>query len=237
MTPEEKAAAEKAAEESRSAEIAKTQAAARRAEIIEFAEIFKEGELARTMLLASESVTVDDVRVAIRAKQKPAAIETPTETAAETAARQGGVQLARTFPRVKLEAFKGPKCIRKRIPLRHASGSCASRDEDAIKYCRENGIALSRTQTGTDNTKGGFTVLPEFEQTIFELRLQYGVARNVTRRCSDGFGYKACHTPNRRLDGISGWSRWPRHVLDDDGRPVRARRSEVDGARESTRTS
>jgi hypothetical protein len=81
------------------------------------------------------------------------------------------------------------------------------RDENAIKYCRENGIALTRTQTGTDNTKGGFTVLPEFEQTIFDLRLQYGVARECCRCRSNGRRHKARHTPNRRIDGIRCRSR------------------------------
>lgn len=38
---------------------------------------------------------------------------------------------------------------------------------------------MTRTQSEGDNTKGGYTVLPEFEQTIFDLRLQYGVARRV----------------------------------------------------------
>jgi HK97 family phage major capsid protein len=177
MTPEEIAAAEAAAQEQRSTELA----VARRNEIVAFADIFGEGELAREMIIASNEVTVDDVRVAIRAKKQAAAPApvVPPEPAAQAAARQGGVQLARTFPRVQLKAFTGPDAQINAYRSGMHLAAVLLRDENAIKYCRENGIALTRTQTGTENTKGGFTVLPEFEQTIFDLRLQYGVARRV----------------------------------------------------------
>jgi HK97 family phage major capsid protein len=174
MTPEEIAAAAKAAEEQRSAELA----AARRSEIVAFADIFGEGDLAREMILASGETTIEDVRVAIRGKQKPAVVVPPVPPA-DQASREGGVQLARTMSRVQLKAFKGPNAQIDAYRSGMHLAAVLLRDENAIKYCRENGIALTRTQTGTDNTKGGFTVLPEFEQTIFDLRLQYGVARRV----------------------------------------------------------
>jgi hypothetical protein len=116
MTPEEIAAAA-AAEAQRTAAPAPVvdnpstglDVVLRTRSIVEFAEIFGEGDLARTMISASSEVTLDDVRVAIRAKQQaasPAAI-VPVMPAAQAAARQGGVQLARTIPRVQLKAFKG----------------------------------------------------------------------------------------------------------------------------------
>jgi hypothetical protein len=105
MTPEEIAAAEQAAREQRSAELA----VARRNEVVAFAEIFGEGDLARELLVASDEVSVDDVRTAIKAKRAatPATV-VPVEPAAQAAARQGGVQLARTIPRyATLRNFTG----------------------------------------------------------------------------------------------------------------------------------
>lgn len=149
-------------------------------EIVDFAEIFGQGDLARTMLAASAAVTLDDVRVAIRAAQPPT-VQGPVTPAVEQAARSGApVQLARTVSRVNLQAFKGEGAHDRAYRSGMHLAAVLLGDENARTYCRQHGIALTRIQSEGDNTKGGYTVLPEFEQTIFDLRLQYGVARRVT---------------------------------------------------------
>lgn len=147
---------------------------ARTKEIVAFAEIFGQGDLARNMIAASRDVTLDDVRAAIQAKQTPSTVVPP----APVETRQP-VQLARTVSRVQLKAFKGEGAQERAYRVGMHMAAMLLRDETAIRYCRENGISLTRVQTEGDNTKGGYTVLPEFEQTIFDLRLQYGVARRV----------------------------------------------------------
>ncbi|MEO8647752.1 MAG: hypothetical protein ABI539_01160, partial [Acidobacteriota bacterium] len=110
MTPEEIAAAAKAAEEQRSIELA----AARRDEIVAFGAIYPEyggPEIVRDMLLASEAITLDDVRTKIQAVRKAQPVVTiPVMDPHEQAAREnGGVQLARTVHRGHLKSFKGEK--------------------------------------------------------------------------------------------------------------------------------
>jgi HK97 family phage major capsid protein len=177
MTPEEKAAAEKAAQEARSAEIA-SQTAARRAEVVGFAEIFGEGDLAREMLLASEAVTIDDVRVAIRAKKKEqqTVVTVPVEPAASVAARNGGVQLARSVPRYgRVQNFSGENAAER--AYRFGQWFLAVRGrESAMKFCRDNGI-LIRTQSEGINENGGFLVPEEFGNDLIDLREQFGIAR------------------------------------------------------------
>jgi phage head maturation protease len=95
MTPEE-IAAKKAADEAatraaapavetRSAEAILAQ---RKKDIVAFADVFGEADLARTMTLASDEITLDDVRTAIQAKQKPSTI-VPGQTPADQAQREG----------------------------------------------------------------------------------------------------------------------------------------------------
>jgi HK97 family phage major capsid protein len=195
MTPEEIAAAA-AAEEARQAEVqrAATAAAAattetRSAELIAADEIrewgrnFDTPELATQYLRecqtadAAVAPTRDGFFAMVRAAQPPT-VKGPTISAIEQAARNGQqAQLARSVSRVNLKAFKGEGAHEQAYRCGMHLAALLLRDEDAIRFCRENGISLSRAQTGTDNTKGGYTVLPEFEQTIFELIVQYGIAR------------------------------------------------------------
>jgi phage head maturation protease len=189
MTPEEIAAAA-AAEAQRTAAPAAPVVDTRSADaeivqrtqaIVAFAEIFGQADLARTMIAASADVTLDDVRVAIRAKQPPT-VQIPAEPAAAAATRQGAptqhIELAHSVYRGgELKAFKGEKALERAHKVGMHLAAVLLRDDKAIAWCRERGIALTRAQSGNDNTAGGFTVIPEFEQTLFQLIIQYGMLR------------------------------------------------------------
>lgn len=51
------------------------------------------------------------------------------------------------------------------------------RNDRAQEWCRENGIAITRAQTESDNTAGGYLVPAEFGGIIDALIAQYGVIR------------------------------------------------------------
>lgn len=209
MTPEEIAAAAAAEEARRAQELAAANsnpAIAVARQITEWGTILGEPELARTHA-AMEGASVETFMAAVRAKQTPT-VPVPPESAASVAARTGGqgAQLARSVSRVNLEAFKGEGAHERAYRSGMHLAAVLLKDERAITYCRENGIALTRTQTEGDNTKGGYTVLPEFEQTIFDLRLQYGVARRVCDVVPMGSDTKIV---TRRTGGLTAYAVGP----------------------------
>lgn len=194
MTPEE-IAAQAAANEQRAATAAALAAPSataelvtRTREIVEFAEIFGEVELARTMIASSPSVTVDDVRVAIRAKQT-ATPATPAPLApADQAAREGGVvRLARTLPRYgTLRNFIGPDAAERAhrfgqwiLAMRGISAGMSGEGAFArsMNFCRDNGIVVTRAMSEGVNESGGFLVPEEFGNDLIDLREIYGVFR------------------------------------------------------------
>lgn len=148
-------------------------------EIIRFARIFGEEALARQMMLASSSVTVDDVRRAIRATQPPT-IRGPVEGAEELAARTGGprVEFARTVPRYgKLTAFQGNGAEERAYRfgqwiLGGPLGNSASR-----AWCQQNGLTVTRAQVEGINEKGGHVVPDEFGNDFVQLLEKYGAFR------------------------------------------------------------
>jgi HK97 family phage major capsid protein len=173
MTPEEIAAAAKAAEEKRSAELAAT----RRTEIVAFADIFGEGDLAREMILASEEITVDDVREAIRKKQKPATVVPPVPPAVQ-AAREGGIQLARTIPRyAKLNSFTGEGAAERAYRFGQFLMASVLGNTKSREFCAQNGIAIQRAMGESVNELGGYLVPDEFGNDLIDLREQFGVFR------------------------------------------------------------
>lgn len=179
MTPEEIAAA-KAAEAQRTAApapVVERSAAEIAREIVEFADIFKQGDLARSMIAASDQVTLDDVRVAIRSAQ-PTTVKGPTETAEEIAARNGGkVDLARVMPRHgAIKSFKGERAAEAAFRFGQWLLAGPLGDPKAKRYCEEHGITL-RTMNETVNEKGGFLVPDEFGNDLIDLREIYGVFR------------------------------------------------------------
>ncbi len=184
MTPEEIAAAAKAAEQ-RNAEVA----AARRAEVVAFADVYGEGDLARDLMLASDEVSVDDVRQAIKAKRaaQPATAQPAPLAPAAHASREGGVQLARTLPRYgTLRNFVGENAAERAhrfgqwvLAMRGVSASMQAEGAFArsLRFCNENGITVSRAMSEGVNESGGFLVPEEFGNDLIDLREQYGVFR------------------------------------------------------------
>lgn len=56
-------------------------------------------------------------------------------------------------------------------------------DAVAERYCKDQGIELSkRVMTSDDNTAGGYLVPDELEMAIIDLRAEYGVLRRLARR-------------------------------------------------------
>lgn len=166
-------------------------AVTRAKEIVEFAEIFGQGELARTMLAASDAVTLDDVRVAIRNAQ-PTSPAIPHEDPAAQAFRQGGVQPPNTqlatssYRGGALKAFKGDGGLERA----HRAGmfflATLGRNARALAFCQEKG--LIRAHSGELNSTGGVLVPDELDQNIIDLRIQYGTFRrnaNVAVMASD----------------------------------------------------
>ncbi len=163
----------------------------REAEIMDFAGIFgDEGrEIARDMIAASGSVTIEDVRSKIK-DHRAAANKTPqppVEQPQDAAKRQNpGVELARTLPRHgKVTAFKGERAAE--TAYRFGMSVLASGLYDpefelcrqARKFCQDHG--LTRAMGENVNETGGALVLPEFSNEIIDLREDMGVFRQLVK--------------------------------------------------------
>ncbi|MFT3745451.1 MAG: phage major capsid protein [Pyrinomonadaceae bacterium] len=152
-------------------------------EIVEFAEIFGEADLARNMIAASSAVTVDDVRSAIQSRRKAPALNPPPMDPRDVAFQQGGinrVEYARSIPRYgRLRSFTGPDAEQRahRFGQWVLAGPMGNRS--AQMWCQQNGVMLSRAaQIEGVNEKGGFTVPEEFGNDIVQLMEKYGVFRS-----------------------------------------------------------
>jgi HK97 family phage major capsid protein len=149
---------------------------ARAREITEMGEILGEAELARDHVVAGNDLAT--FRAAVAAKRKAAQPKTPTEDPEATAARQGGdTQLARVSSRVSLRAFKGEGGAALAHRFGHFLNASLFNAEQSRTFCREQGIALKRAQSESDNETGGFLVPTEFENVMIDLRLEYGIFR------------------------------------------------------------
>ena len=176
-------------------------------EIVEFAEVFGEADLARTMLAQSTNVSIEDVRTAIQAKRN-AANQAPSPAPlapAEQARQQGGVQLATTVYRGgPLKAFKGPEGQKQAFRAGMFLAAAIGRNQRAAQFCAENGIPVVRAHSGGTDSLGGFLVPDEFENVMIDLRIQYGVFRrnaNVVPMTTD------TKTRPRRTGGLTAYFR------------------------------
>ena len=157
-------------------------------EIGEWGEVLGEQEAAREYLRTTDAPTVDGFKASLRAKQ-PAPAAVPQMRAAEQAARQGGVELARSIPRYgTLKAFRGKDADLAAYRSGKFLQAVLTRDAGAMQYCREHGIRIERMHSGNTNEAGGFLVPEEFENAMIDLRVEYGVFRrnaNVVPMNSD----------------------------------------------------
>lgn len=183
---------------------AEAEAAQRTRSIVEFAEVFGQGDLARTMLAASPDVTLDDVRAAIKAAQPPTIMPPPADPV-EQARAQGIVQLATSVYRGgQLKAFKGTGGHEKAYRAGQFLLATIGRQDRAAAFCREHGIAIERAHSGGQNSLGGFLVPDEFDATMIDLRVEYGVFRrnaHVVPMSSD------TKSRPRRTGGLTAYGR------------------------------
>jgi HK97 family phage major capsid protein/HK97 family phage prohead protease len=180
----------------------------RTAEFVAFAEpIGSEAvEFARTFVTnpANNDKSLLDMQTAMfaerAAKQSPLMVSSP-ENVAERNGIQPRTELARSnFRGGALKAFRGSNGHDVAYNAGKFLQAALFRDDAAMNYCREHGIQLERTQTGTQNEFGGFFVPVEVEAAIRELRIEYGVARRVTTVTPMSSDTK---TVNRRVGGLS----------------------------------
>lgn len=101
-----------------------------------------------------------------------------------------------------LKAFKGPKAQQNAYDAGMWIKAALFGGEKATQYCRDNGLLIRAAQGGDINTKGGFLVPDEFDQTIIDLREEYGVARQQAKVVSMGGGTK--NIP-RRTGGLTAY--------------------------------
>lgn len=179
----------------------------RAAEFAAFGEVFGETELARTIAL-DPAKTLSDVRAAILAKREAAQVVIPPASPESVAARSGQpVELARSVYRgAALKAFKGARAQEEAYRSGMFLRATLLNDEKAIAFCREKGISLERDMTGTNNTQGGFLVPAEFENSIIDLRIEYGVFRANSRVVPMGSDVK---NQPRRTGGLTAYAVGP----------------------------
>jgi HK97 family phage major capsid protein len=154
-------------------------------EIVDFATIFGFETEARAMLAASPSVTLEDVRTAIRAKQ-PETVKVPVESPEALALRQGGpqtaIQLARTLPRHgAVRSFTGADAAEKAYRFGQWLMAGPIGNEKARAFCEANGLMVKRAMGESVNEKGGFLVPDEFGNDLIDLREVYGVFRREAK--------------------------------------------------------
>lgn len=78
------------------------------------------------------------------------------------------------FRHGKLKAFKKPEAAYRAGQFFAAT---LFKNQAAAKWCADNGIDIQAALAGGDNVKGGYLVPTEMEQTIVDLREQFGVLR------------------------------------------------------------
>lgn len=92
-----------------------------------------------------------------------------------------GPRLYRTS---QLRAFRGPNAAIEAYRSGRFLLATIFDDTESRQWCRDHGIKVEKEKRAMGesiNTAGGFTVPDEFEQTIIDLREEYGVARRELR--------------------------------------------------------
>lgn len=171
-----------------------------------FGKVFGEEDLARDLALKKDA-TIDDLREAIRTKRENAHVKVPPADLLDVARRSNNgvpVETATIIDRSgPLKAFKGANANRDALRAGHFLRAALYGDQRSLEYCRENGISLTRDHTGRNNAKGGVFVIPEIENAIIDLRIEYGVFRrnsHVVPMSSD------TKLVNRRKGGLTAYA-------------------------------
>jgi HK97 family phage major capsid protein len=115
------------------------------------------------------------------AKQSPLTVSSP-ENVAERNGIQPRTELARSnFRGGALKAFRGANAHQEAFRSGQFLRATLLGDESAKQYCRDQGISLTRDLNGGNNAQGGVLVPVEMENSIIDLRIEYGVFRNNSR--------------------------------------------------------
>lgn len=108
-------------------------------------------------------------------------------------------------PRVrytKLKAFRGDGAEEAAYRSGMFFRATLLNDENARKWCAENGVAITKAQAEGTNTAGGFLVPVQFEQTVIDLREEYGTFRQECRLTPMG---SDTMTIPRRSGGVTAY--------------------------------
>lgn len=137
------------------------------------------GELARLDAEMAQAKKYEDAqkRLVARMAREPEAPGTDGASLAIPVAKPRG----EIVPRVSygaLKAFKGPDARENawRSGIQLAASLFGHARAQAL--CERHGIDIRAVMTEGSNLAGGYLVLPEFEQTVIDLRVEYGVFRN-----------------------------------------------------------
>jgi HK97 family phage major capsid protein len=190
IAAEQKAAAEKAAAEARAAEQKRV------ADLMAAGEQYKEhgGPDVAAKLIKDPNGTLEQFREQMLAKiatKKPAPSAEPF--IAPTGIPFGDGTRHIIMRGAKLRAFTQPLRFTdgsqmEPIEAAYRSGmwlmAIVTGSERAHKWCKDHGLGghLSRVMTGDNDAAGGYLVPTEMEQSIIDLREDYGLARRLARR-------------------------------------------------------
>lgn len=106
----------------------------------------------------------------------------------------------------KFKAFKNPNDRQENEAKAYSFGKfflAALGVDSAKEWCREHGIELRNAMTEGFDSKGGYLVPTEFENTIIDLRNEYGVARQNVQVVPMGSDTK---TQPRRTGGLTAYA-------------------------------
>lgn len=184
------------------AAIVQSDAVKRAREFEAFGSVYGEVELARTLSL-DPAKTVEDLRQAILDKRSNQTVVPPAPVS-DVAKRSGAPATAipaTSAYRGQLKSFKGADAELRAYRSGQFLRAVLLGDHRAEQYCREHGL-FERAHSGVSNATGGVLVPDEFENTIIDLRIQYGVFRanaQVVPMGSDS------QTRPRRTSGLTAY--------------------------------
>lgn len=138
------------------------------------------GEQTLSRQYEAEGKSVDDLKAEILRKIK--------DSQPAIAPQKPATQPAQVVRRTQLKSFKGENAELEAVRSGHFLNAVLFRNEYSVAFCKEHGINIKRAHSESDNETGGFLVPHEFENTIIDLRVQFGVARqyaNVVPMASD----------------------------------------------------
>lgn len=123
-----------------------------------------------------------DVEDSIAREEKVEAIKASTAKPVNVPTNERARVPAQTKVRYsKLRAFRGPDAEANAYASGMFARAVLHRDEKAMEWCKEHGVPITRAQGESSNTTGGFLVPTQLEQTVIDLREEYGTFRNECR--------------------------------------------------------